>query len=282
MRVGDTVIEIDCSLFDLLAGFRAYFGCESVADKPDAVLRLDAFIPEKALPTLPYSPFSDKRVGAEGFSIGEGTISGRFVPGKGRAEVQVSWPMAGPFTFRVFEQLLYQLFYSTRKGRDKEAFLIHSCGIIRDAAGFLFLGDSDAGKSTVARLSPQDVVLNDEITLISFDGEGVVLRGTPFGGQFEGRRPGSAPLRAVLLLSQASRHQLCPVSQMEALKAIFRQIVPPVRIEEELTHQTRVTMLDVAQRLSGSVPVRRLEFLPDSGFWREIQRDFLSEGADHG
>ncbi|MBK7188683.1 MAG: hypothetical protein IPH86_08440 [bacterium] len=96
-------------------------------------------------------------------------------------------------SLRIFEQL-YQAYASARQRPDKTAWLVHPSAVIADGQGFLFVGPSEAGKSTVAKLSSQLHVLGDEMNLLApRAGGGWDLIGTPFNGLFRARKPGRAP-----------------------------------------------------------------------------------------
>ncbi len=85
---------------------------------------------------------------------------------------------------RILEQIFYQAFWSARRAAGLDAFLIHSSAVIVDGRGFLFVGPSEAGKSTVARLSAAHHVLGDEMNLVRSSGAGLTLVGTIFNGLF--------------------------------------------------------------------------------------------------
>ncbi len=274
IRVGKVVIGLDCPSPAYAASMKEYFGVKSTKDDPHICLKLKV-VTQENIQDIPDSLFTTKIVNPEGFSIAGDLVSGRFLPEKREGEVSVKCILTKGLLTRVFEQLIYQAFYSARKVCNYDAFLIHSSGVIRDSSGFLFVGASGTGKTTIARLSSGDPVLNEEICLISFNKEGVLLHGTPFNGYFKKKSEGSISLKAVLILAQGSSHRLREMNRAEAVVALTPEIVPPVGLEEELTQRTHAAMLELADRLSRLVPVWRLEFLPDTGFWNEIDREFL-------
>ncbi len=250
-----------------------YFGIAGDPGEPDLRLRLE-IVPHENRPRIPNSLFTTKRLTAEGFSVAEDLIRGHYDPVAREGVLQVKGILTKAHLTRVFEQFLYQAFYSARKAAGYDAFLIHSSGVIRDEDGFLFVGPAESGKSTVAGLSTDRQVVNDEIDLVAFADDGVLLHGTPFNGYFKEKSPGSAPLRAVFLLAQGPEHQLDEVNRSEAVAALTGQIVPPVGLEEEMSAAVPAQMLELADRLSAQVPVRRLTFRPDPGFWTVIDQAF--------
>src|SRR5205823_10646703 len=61
--------------------------------------------------------------------------------------------------------------------------LVHAAGLARDGRGYLFPGVSGAGKTTVARLSPDATLLSDELSIVTACTESPYLHGTPFWGE---------------------------------------------------------------------------------------------------
>ena len=164
------------------------------------------------------------------------------------------------------------------RARGEDCSLIHAAGVVRGGAGYLFVGASGAGKSTIARLSAGDQVLNDEICMVAFTDGPPSLHGTPFNGFFRDKVEGQAPLKAVFLLAQGEAHRLLPVGPSEAVSAVFQQVVPPVALDEPVGKAAYERMLDTAGRLLASVPAYRLEFRQDAGFWSRID-DLVQEGG---
>ncbi len=273
-QVGEMVIGLLCPSPLYADSMQEYFGFKNAIAEPNIQIKLNV-VPHDDEPEIPDSCFTTKTISPEGFNVSDNLIRGKFIPKKHIGEIFVKKSMTKGSSTRIFEQLLYQAFYSARKIANYDAFLIHSSGVIHDGAGFLFVGASGSGKSTVARLSLGKCVLNDEVDLVSFRNGQVYLHGTPFNGYFKEKSEGNAPLKAILFLKQGDRHGLCKISRGVATSIIFREIVPPIGLEEELSRETRLTMLELAERLSSCVPLRWLEFKPEQGFWKEIIKEFL-------
>jgi len=274
MKVGQTTLGLICPSAAYADSLARYFQTASTSDSPDLRLRLEIVAPENSTP-VPDNLFTTKSLTAEGFTIAEGLISGSYDLESKSGVIRVRDLLTkGQYT-RVFEQFLYQAFYSARKNTAYDALLIHSSGVIRERDGFLFVGASDAGKSTVAALSQDKIITNDEMNLIEFSAAGPVLHATPFNGLYTAKNTeAKAPLRAVLLLNKGPEHRLDEVGLTESVTLIASQIAPPVGIEDVMSRTTGMDLLDLAHRLSLAVPVRKLTFLPDSGFWPEIDRAF--------
>ncbi|HXU05505.1 MAG TPA: hypothetical protein VN903_31315 [Polyangia bacterium] len=87
--------------------------------------------------------------------------------------------------------------------------LIHGCGLRNAEVGVVFPGRSGAGKTTLARKTPDpDDVLSDELVVVRRSDDGTWrVHGTPFWGDFArgGISMRSWPLRTVAFLAQAPR-----------------------------------------------------------------------------
>jgi hypothetical protein len=277
IRMGEVVVSLESSSPEYAASLQDYFGLGRVDEEPHVRLRLEV-TPVGAARDVPNSLLASKRLEAGEFVIDPDLVRGRYDPGGGAGTIAVNCLLTKGQSTRIFEQLIQQAFYSGRERCGCDGFLVHSSAVVRGGAGFLFVGPSEAGKTTVAQLSREHVVLNDEMGLIVFDGDGVELHGTPFNGYFKEKSEGSAPLKAVFLLEKGASHEIRPVGRAKAMTLLATQVVPPVGLSDVLTHRAREAALDVAERLSSRVPVQVLRFSPDPGFWDLIDRAFPTTG----
>jgi hypothetical protein len=250
----------------LLSG---YFGRPSAKEEPDIHLTIRV-TRQESMSLLPDSLYFDKEVTSAGFTLADRLVRGRQLPGEAGVELRVPCTLLCGHAIRIFEHLIHQAFHMAARTRGEDCCLIHSAGIVRNGAGYLFVGASGSGKSTIARLSKGEQVLNDEICMVSLADTSPCLHGTPFNGFFKGKIEGQAPLKALFLLSQRESHRLMPVTMSEAVAAVFQQIVPPVGLDESVGKAAFEHMLDAAGRLLCSVPAYRLEFRQDAEFWRLI------------
>jgi hypothetical protein len=254
-----------------------YFCRPSVSGPPDIRLKVRVSRHMMKAP-FPDSLYFGKEVTDAGFTLADKLVRGRRISSEAGLELQVPRLLLCGHAIRVFEHLLHQAFHMAARARGEDCFLIHSAGIVRNGAGYLFVGASGAGKSTIARLSRAEQVLNDEICMVALADIPPRLHSTPFNGFFKDKIEGQAPLKGVFLLAQREVHRLLPVAMSEAVAAVFQQVVPPVALDEPVGKTTFERMLDATGRLLAHVPAYRLEFRQDAGFWRLI--DGIAQKGD--
>jgi hypothetical protein len=179
---------------------------------------------------------------------------------------------------------------------------VHAASAIRNGRAFLFAGVSGAGKTTISRSAPPDVVLlTDEISYVrqvrsqesevrsqNKDRQNTTLNsktrtsslipetwnlapayeafGTPFAGELA--RIGEnlrAPVAALYLLAQGEGNRFEAVSQAEAARALLQNILFFAQ-DEELVRLVSQSAFDFVSR----VPVCRLIFAPEPRVWELI------------
>jgi hypothetical protein len=146
------------------------------------------------------------------------------------------------------------------------AVMIHAAGVLHAGRALLFLGHSGSGKTTIARFSGRDQVLNDDLMIALPGKERWMVFATPFWNPSQVKpRAGHAPLAALYLLEKDSEVYLERVSQATALAALLASI--PVIPEDP---ERLPGLIEICQRLLGMVPVKSLHFRKDPGFWKVI------------
>lgn len=153
-----------------------------------------------------------------------------------------------------------------------EALLLHAAGLIRDGQGYVFFGPSGAGKTTTTQLARDSAaVLSDDLIIVRFHEGQPFLHGVPFKGALADvlRANQSAPLKGIYRLQQSRRHHLEPLPHILAIAELSASapfVVREVGLSERL--------IAVCDRLARSVPVQKLHFARNAGFWEVIDGSF--------
>lgn len=143
--------------------------------------------------------------------------------------------------------------------------MINAAGVVRNGRAFLFFGHSGAGKTTVARNSPQDLILNDDLIVLMPSADGWTAHGSPFTNPTQ-TRPShkSAPAAALFRLVQSPKVYVEPLEGAYAMAELLASI-PVLNGSPE-------PPLDRCQEILRAVPAYRLHLLPDASFWPLIEK----------
>jgi hypothetical protein len=162
------------------------------------------------------------------------------------------WPLEYPLDELLLQGLL-------ARGRGAE---IHACGV-KDSSGrgLLFVGQSGAGKTTLARLwetMPDTKVLSDDRIIVRRVGGRLTMYGTPWHGEAALVEPASAPLTGIFFLEHDAANALLPLRGAAAATRLFACGFPPFHDRDGLNF----TLAFFAE-LAGEVPCHELRFAPD-------------------
>ncbi len=146
--------------------------------------------------------------------------------------------------------------------------LFHAAGLVRNDRGYLFFGHSGSGKTTVSRLSPDALVLNDDLVVLMPHAGQWHMHATPFSNptQHAPLGPYTAPVRGAYRLIQDRR--------------VYVQDLPPALAVAEIVASSPIVCADPARtldlltrarQLHTAVPIRHLHFLPDNSFWTVVE-----------
>ena len=152
---------------------------------------------------------------------------------------------------------------------NRNAMLLHSAAAILNGQGLLFVGHSEAGKSTTVTMlknarDPKGFgnpigsveILCDDRNIVRRWDDGWRVHGTWSHGEVVDVSSASAPLRAILFLQQAPRNELVPLSDR---KEIWRRLLATL-IKPMVTAEWWQKELDVLERLVKEVPCYTMDF----------------------
>lgn len=153
---------------------------------------------------------------------------------------------------------------------------IHGCAVVDGSAGYLFVGQSGAGKSTMARLwleDPECVILSDDRVVLRAESDGLWMYGTPWHGEEPLASPRRARLRGIYLLRQHQEHTLAELPRPAAVARLFAASFPSFHNAPALDFT-----LSFLDRVATEIPCFELGFTPVSSV-REFVRTAQPSGG---
>lgn len=152
----------------------------------------------------------------------------------------------------------------------RQAFLLHSAGVIEGGRCFLFFGASGAGKSTTTTNSAPRPALSDDMVAIDVSGAVAEAQAVPFYGAFppEHRVRGHYPIAGAFRLRQSAEDRVERLATARAVATVSASV--PFVAELGLDP---AGITDLVDRLCRSVPVYDLHLTRGGKFWDVIQRE---------
>jgi hypothetical protein len=140
---------------------------------------------------------------------------------------------------------------------DRHACFLHAAGMAVNGQGLLFVGHSDAGKSTmVTMLREEGEILCDDRVIVRRWPDRFRVHGSWSHGDVPQVSAADAPLRAILLLEKAGTNRL---DLLENRKEIVRRL-PFFLIKGLVTADWWEKALGLVETMAREVPVYRLRF----------------------
>ncbi|MCU0378357.1 MAG: hypothetical protein MUC78_08865 [Bacteroidales bacterium] len=255
----------------------------SSGGEPDLVIDISnesAAIPDSAArvfnaPLIEERPSGPKNTGDtfwEVASDGEGTYITAMLKDPVRKPLLViprksmSWQLytqipgseADPLPYPLDGLILY--FLTSLKG----GIMLHGSGVICGGRGWIFTGRSGSGKTTMAMIFDRsgDRVIHDDRLLIKEEGGRWMMHSTPV---YRNDEPRKAPIDHLWVISHGRSNISQQLSGAEAVGMIISNSV-----QQNWDREAAGRLIARAEKLTSSVRVSRLAFLPDSTI-----RDYL-------
>ena len=181
-----------------------------------------------------------------------------------------NWRRGGLHSLTMFpsDQILLARLLADRRGC-----MLHSGGIILDGQGLLFIGHSEAGKSTVMTMFRRQLghrveILCDDRNIVRLEAGGARVHGTWSHGDVPDVSSASADLRAILFLQQDVRNEIealtdRKVSWRRLLATLIRPMVTADWWEKEI---------DVLEAIVRNVPCYTMHFDKGGTIVSEVER----------
>jgi len=140
---------------------------------------------------------------------------------------------------------------------DRGGCFLHASGMVLEDKGFLFVGHSDAGKSTmVTMLKDKAKILCDDRMIVRQGPDGHTIHGTWSHGDVPEVSADAAPLKALLFLQQAQENRLIPIQNGKEVVGKFLACL----IKPFVTAGWWEKMLTLTEHIARDVPCYNLHF----------------------
>lgn len=256
VNIGDLPIGVrtaDPGFADMLR--ERYAGFVTSGAPPALELEVELVPPEA------MSPDDDLRVTTAGghWRLARGDFQAEWDPAARRGRIRQS---ANPYSIDSVLRILHTLALAGTGG-----FLLHAASGMRNGRAFLFAGRSGAGKTTIARLAPEDFTLfTDEVSYVRKSPAGYRCYGTPFTGELASAGTNtSAPVGALYLLAKGDANRIEPARPAEAVRGLLENILCFAQERGPV-----VQLFEAACEFASRIPVYGLTFAPDARVWAMI------------
>ncbi len=142
---------------------------------------------------------------------------------------------------------------------DRQGLILHSSAVVLDGRGLLFVGHSEAGKSTIAGMLKDNAgaeILCDDRNIVRRWPDGFKVHGTWSHGTLPDVSATAAPLHALFFLEQAEENRLLPVAEKrDKVLRLTSFLVKPFEDADWWNKE-----LDLVEQLAAQVPFFVLRF----------------------
>jgi hypothetical protein len=138
--------------------------------------------------------------------------------------------------------------------------MLHACGVNDSGNGYLFVGRSGQGKSTMAKLwsGNRVCVLSDDRIIVRKIKQRFWIYGTPWHGESKICSPEKVPLKKIFFLRHAKVNRVKEVDPFDAVSRLICCSFPTFWDKQGMEFT-----LKFFSDLVKNIPIYELEFLPD-------------------
>jgi hypothetical protein len=167
-------------------------------------------------------------------------------------------PFSDEILFELYIRILYSLVLPMNNG-----LAIHASSLVRNGKAYVFPGKSGAGKTTIAELTPESILLTDEISIIRWLSNDLIAYGSPFHGSIGA--PGKNTSSKVEGFYFPVKDKENYIEKLDTKSALEKLLSDIVSFGEN--HNLVRKMFDIAFEVVSFLPCYDLHFLPEPSFW---------------
>lgn len=166
------------------------------------------------------------------------------------------------------DELLFIHYLALRRGAE-----VHACGVVdAHGGGHLFLGQSEAGKTTLAKLwqdEERTTILSDDRIILRQKDKELWMYGTPWHGEAGFASPLRARLSRLYFLQHGKENEVVGLGTTEAMAQLFACSFVPFYSPEALKFT-----VGFFEEVARAVPCYKFSFFPDKravGFIQQLR-----------
>lgn len=149
-----------------------------------------------------------------------------------------------------------------------QGLMFHACGVVDNGHGYLFVGNSGDGKSTIAKLwQGQASILNDDRIIVRKNNGRFYMYGTPWHGRFNLVLSKKAILKKIFFIKHGKENIATRKIGRETSTMLLARSFPPY-----WNHRGMMCSLKFIEELSKAIPCYELMFIPDRNILRFIKK----------
>jgi hypothetical protein len=144
----------------------------------------------------------------------------------------------------------------------RNGLFIHSAGAIINGSGALFIGHSEAGKSTITQMLLDSIqssnkinILCDDRNIVRLNNQNWFVSGSWSHGDISKVSPATAPLSALFFIEQSNENHIDPILEKEVFTLLLGHVIKSL----ETSHWWDNT-LSCVKGIASSIPAYRLRF----------------------
>ncbi len=140
---------------------------------------------------------------------------------------------------------------------DRDGCYLHAAGAILDGRGLLFVGHSEAGKSTIVKmLKGRAEILCDDRVIVRRWPDGFRIHGSWSHGEVPDVSPSAAPLDGIFFIEKSTRNEILPPSAERSVTTrLLSCLIKPL-----VSADWWATSIDLVARIAREVPCYTMEF----------------------
>lgn len=148
----------------------------------------------------------------------------------------------------------------------KKGLLLHAGAILHRGSVYVFVGHSESGKTTIARLSKGMIVLTDESTAIVKRRVSYYAYATPFAGEFgQVKQNMGAPIKCIFFINKSHGFGHRGSTPSEAVQKLFCSAIIDINDLKTVNF-----LFDALTLLATQIPCYELYFKPKPQLWSYI------------